>query len=146
MPAAQQMYPRKSDDAFSWLRPPATMVDPQAWDKFWRDRITHGVAGYVDMFCDDGTLVDAMRTSGFQTVLCVGNGLSQEPRALASAGFGVTALDLSPLAAEANQGASPPPSISFVFSAGGHSDRMGAWSSWWATFAMSVSALGRLML
>ncbi|MHC4766194.1 MAG: class I SAM-dependent methyltransferase [Planctomycetota bacterium] len=33
-------------------------------------------------------------------VLCAGNGLSQEPKALAQAGFDVVALDLSPLAVE----------------------------------------------
>jgi hypothetical protein len=60
------------------------------------------------MFCDDGELVDAMRTNGVQTVLCVGNGLSQEPRALAAAGFDVTALDLSPFASKAAEGATPP--------------------------------------
>jgi len=31
-------------------------------------------------------------------VLCAGNGIAQEPRALAAAGFAVTALDISPVA------------------------------------------------
>jgi hypothetical protein len=58
----------------------------------------HDVAGFVHMFCEDWELVGAMRANGMKTVLCVGNGISQEPRALAWAGFDVTALDLSPLA------------------------------------------------
>jgi SAM-dependent methyltransferase len=41
-------------------------------------------------------------------VLCVGNGISQEPRALAWAGFDVTALDLSPYATEVAREATPP--------------------------------------
>ncbi len=36
---------------------------------------------------------------GLRTVLCAGNGVSQEPRALAAMGFEVTALDISPVAA-----------------------------------------------
>ena len=97
------------DDEFGWLMPPTTLVDPGAWDTYWRDQLTHRVAGLVDMFCDDGELVDAMHANGFQTVLCVGNGISQEPRALASAGFDVTALDLSPFASAMAQQATPPP-------------------------------------
>ena len=96
-----------AEDDYSWLMPPDTVIDPAMWDKYWRDQITHGVAGFSDMFCDDGELVDAMRASRFRTVLCVGNGLSQEPRALAAAGFDVTALDLSPFAAEAANQAAP---------------------------------------
>ena len=41
-------------------------------------------------------------------MLCVGNGISQEPRALAWAGFDVTALDLSPYAAAVAQDTVPP--------------------------------------
>jgi hypothetical protein len=36
-----------------------------------------------------------MQSRGLRTVLCAGNGISQEPRALAEAGFGVHALDCS---------------------------------------------------
>jgi SAM-dependent methyltransferase len=93
---------------FSWMYPPATLVDPQPWDQFWRDRLANGMAGAVHMFCDDGPLIDAMRANGLKTVLCVGNGISQEPRALARAGFEVTALDLSPFATEVAQRAELP--------------------------------------
>lgn len=97
-----------SDDDISWLFPPATMVESAPWDQFWRDQLSHGVAGFVHLFCDDGELVDVMRANGFKTVLCIGNGISQEPRALSWAGFDVTALDLSPFATEVASGAAPP--------------------------------------
>jgi hypothetical protein len=93
---------------FSWFFPPRTLVDPAPWDQYWRDRLAHGVAGFSHMFCDDGPLVDVMRASGLKTVLCVGNGVSQEPRALAWAGCDVTALDLSPLAIKVASDAAPP--------------------------------------
>lgn len=99
---------RHSVDDFSWFFPPATLVDPVPWDQYWRDQLSHGVAGFVHLFCDDGDLVDAMRAGGLKTVLCVGNGISQEPRALAWAGFDVTALDLSPFATEVARESSPP--------------------------------------
>src|SRR5688500_15384770 len=79
-------------------RPRRSMVDPAAWDQFWHDELTRGTATFVDMFCSEGRLIDAMRANRLKTVLCVGNGISQEPRALARAGFDVTALDLSPFA------------------------------------------------
>jgi hypothetical protein len=44
------------------------------------------------------TLVNTMLEYGLRTVLCAGSGISQEPRALAEAGFDVTALDVSPTA------------------------------------------------
>jgi hypothetical protein len=90
------------------MNPPTTMVDPQPWDKFWQDRLANDMAGAVHMFCDDGPLIDAMRANGLKTVLCVGNGISLEPRALAWAGFEVTALDLSPFASEIAQHATMP--------------------------------------
>lgn len=95
-------------DDFSWMLPPTTLVDPVAWDGYWREQFSHGVAGFVHMFCDDGDLVDAIRANGLRTVLCVGNGISHEPRALAWAGFDVTALDLSPFATEVASRAAPP--------------------------------------
>jgi hypothetical protein len=95
-------------DEFEWLLPPKSVADPTAWDEYWQNQLSHGVADFVHLFVDDGELVDAMRCSGFKTVLCVGNGISQEPRALAWAGFDVTSLDLSPLAMKAASEAAPP--------------------------------------
>jgi len=74
--------PRVPDDD-SWIEPPISLVDPEPWDRFWYERLAHGVGGFVHLFCDDGKLVDTMRANGLNTVLCVGNGISQEPRALA---------------------------------------------------------------
>lgn len=96
--------PLQSTDDLSWLIPPRTLVDASAWDTYWQQQFSHGFGAFVqqfaDLFCDDGDLVDFMRADGLRTVLCVGNGISQEPRALEWAGFDVTALDLSPFAAE----------------------------------------------
>ncbi|MGE5191712.1 MAG: class I SAM-dependent methyltransferase [Deltaproteobacteria bacterium] len=94
-------------DNFDWLFPPNTVRDPAAWDAYWEKQLYYGVAGFVHMFVDDGDLVDAMRQNGLHSVLCIGNGISQEPRALAWAGFDVTSLDLSPLAAKTAREASP---------------------------------------
>lgn len=91
-----------------WLFPPATVTDSGAWDRYWKMQLDHGVAGFVHMFCDDGDLVDAMVANELRTVLCVGSGLSFEPRALAAAGFEVTAIDLSPLAVQVVEGTEPP--------------------------------------
>jgi len=98
----------ESPGDFNWMFPPRTVVDPAAWDRYWHDQLTHGVAGFVDLFVHDGELVDAMRANGLRTVLCVGNGISQEPRALAWAGFDVTSVDISPLAAKVASDATPP--------------------------------------
>src|SRR2546426_7250186 len=98
----------KGHEDFSWFFPPNTRADAAAWDRFWHDQLSHGVAEFVHLFVDDGDLVDAMRANGLSTVLCVGNGISQEPRALAWAGFDVTALDLSPLATKVADEAAPP--------------------------------------
>jgi SAM-dependent methyltransferase len=96
------------DDDCSWLNPPTSLVDPAAWDTYWYQHLSHGVGGFVHLFCDDGELVDTMRANGLKTVLCVGNGISQEPRALAWAGFDVTALDLSPYAMKVAHATTPP--------------------------------------
>lgn len=91
--------------------PPNTLVEPEPWDQFWRIRIANGMAGAVHDFCNDGALIDAMRANGLRTVLCIGNGISLEPRALAWAGFEVTVLDLSPFATEVAQRATFPDNL-----------------------------------
>ena len=98
----------QDDDDDSWLDPPISLVDPAPWDRYWYEHLRHGVGDFVHLFCDDGELVDTMRANGLNTVLCVGNGISQEPRALAWAGFDVTALDLSPYATQVASELTPP--------------------------------------
>lgn len=98
----------RDDDDYDWLTPPISLVDPVPWDMFWYAQISHGFADFIHLFCDDGALVDTMRANGLKTVLCVGNGISQEPRALAWAGFDVTALDLSPYATQVASELNPP--------------------------------------
>lgn len=85
----------------SWLRPPGDIHDVTAWDHYWREQAEHGLTpALFDLFSQDDELVDEMRNHGLATVLCVGSGISQEPRALAHAGMTATALDSSPIAIE----------------------------------------------
>jgi len=100
--------PVRVRDDDSWLHPPVSLVDPAPWDRYHYEHLVHGVGDFVHLFCNDGELVDAMRANGLKTVLCVGNGISQEPRALAWAGFDVTALDLSPYAIQVASELDPP--------------------------------------
>jgi SAM-dependent methyltransferase len=99
---------REQLEQLNWMLPPGTVTDPAAWDRYWQDQLSHGFDGFVHLFVDDGELVDAMRAHELRTVLCVGNGISQEPRALAWAGFDVTSLDISPVAAKVASDAAPP--------------------------------------
>jgi len=92
------------DDNLSWLLPPRNMRDPAAWDRYWNGLLSHGIGpGLNDMMAGDPETVRAMAEMGLKTVLCAGSGISQEPRALAEAGFEVTALDLSPVAVKLAQ-------------------------------------------
>jgi len=91
-------------DEWNWLMPPRDVHETEAWDRHWQNQISHGLGpGIFDIFCRDEELVRAMRERGMTTVLCAGNGISQEPRALAEAGFQVTALDSSKVAIEIAQ-------------------------------------------
>jgi SAM-dependent methyltransferase len=103
-------------DDFRWLFPPDDVHDSQAWDRYWNDQISHGLNPQIfDMFSDDRGLIAYMTSRGFRSVLCAGNGISQEPRALESAGFDVTALDLSPAAAQLAQAIRPGPDYLSMF-------------------------------
>lgn len=93
------------------LRPPTDMTDAAAWDTYWQNQLSLPTVGMIHMFVNDGQLVDAMRENDLRTVLCVGNGISQEPKALAAAGFDVTALDLSPAASAIAEEATPPDDV-----------------------------------
>lgn len=86
---------------------PDTTTDAIAWDHYWQGYLEHQGNTSSDMWVRDGRLVDAMRAHDLKTVLCVGNGTSNEARALAWAGFDVIALDLSPLATQAASSYAP---------------------------------------
>ena len=89
------------DEDFSWMFPPQDLLNADAWDRYWISQIEHGIGPQLaDMFCWDDELVGAMTRANMKTVLCVGSGISQEPRALAQAGFTVAAMDVSPAAIE----------------------------------------------
>jgi hypothetical protein len=90
-----------ADDDMGWFWPPSDVHSADAWDRYWNDQVTHGLAPPLFDFFNFGTEKEVVRTmlhGGMRTVLCAGSGISQEPRALAEAGFEVTVLDLSPVA------------------------------------------------
>lgn len=88
--------------------------DEGFWDDWWRHRLLDGSPNLLlpgfsgpigrdpsslyKLVNRDDLLATVMVEQGLRTVLCVGNGVSQEPRALAAAGFEVTALDISSVA------------------------------------------------
>jgi SAM-dependent methyltransferase len=89
----------EDDLDLDWLDPPADPLDSSAWDSYWTEHLRHEIGPpFFDMFCDDRRLVEVMNSEGMKSVLCAGSGISQEPHALADAGFEVMALDLSPRA------------------------------------------------
>lgn len=89
------------DVELRWLYPPKNPEDVAGWDQYWTEQVAHGLGPPLfDMLCDDHKLVTTMNNEGMSRILCAGNGISQEPQALAAAGFEVVALDLSPRATE----------------------------------------------
>ena len=85
----------------SWLDPPSDIHSVSAWDRYWRDQVEHGLLpGMCDLFAGDGDLLDELVRRNLTSILCVGIGISQEPRALAYAGMNVVALDSSAVAIE----------------------------------------------
>ena len=84
-------------DMMKLLEPPADLTDGAAWDQYWENHLRLGFGPPMfDILIHDGDLVRSMREAHLVTVLCVGNGMSMEPRALAAAGLTVTALDVAP--------------------------------------------------
>ncbi len=82
--------------------------DSESWDRWWQARLSEGTDDVFPTFPapiaqpaanSDDLLITVMAEYGLRTVLCAGNRVSQEPRALAEAGCDVTALDISPVAA-----------------------------------------------
>lgn len=91
--------PPDEPDDDSWFFPPEDVHDRAAWDRYWQNQVSHGLTPPLfDMHCQDAPLIECLRKRRGRTVLCAGNGISQEPRALAAAGFDVTAIDLSAMA------------------------------------------------
>jgi hypothetical protein len=89
--------------------------DAGFWDDWWTHRLSEcsgnrflfpcfpGPIGWdpcslYNLVNRDDLLATVMSEQGLRTILCVGNGISQEPRALAAAGFDVTAMDISSVA------------------------------------------------
>jgi hypothetical protein len=90
-----------NDDEFRWLDLPEDLLDPNGWDRYWNDQISHGYGPPIfDMWCNDRPIIKAMSEHAMKRVLCAGAGISLEPRVLAAAGFDVVALDFSPRALE----------------------------------------------
>jgi len=84
----------EKDDDLEWFWPPSTIADVAAWDRYWNDQISHGLTPPLfDLLNNGSHLAAVMNGLGMRSLLCVGNGISQEPRAFAEAGFNVTALD-----------------------------------------------------
>jgi Methyltransferase domain len=99
IPGPIETSPQLPEDDMSWFFPPRDVHDSVVWDRYWHDQVTHGLTPPLfDMFCRDDSLIQCLIKRGARTVLCAGNGMSQEPRALAAARFEVTAMDLSPAA------------------------------------------------
>jgi len=92
------------------LMPPSDPCDVSGWDRYWDAHVREGFGpGFYDMAIDDRALVAVVKAEGLRRVLCAGNGLSLEPWYFAVGGCQVTALDLSPRAAEILQIVELPP-------------------------------------
>lgn len=81
----------------AWMIPPTDMHDASAWDVYWRNQAEQGLLGIqlFDALSNSKDVAAAMSANGLRSVLCVGNGLSFEPKVMGEAGFDVTVMDLS---------------------------------------------------
>ncbi len=96
-PCEDRPHDSSVHDMIKLLEPPADLSDGSAWDQYWENHLKLGFGPPIfDMGINDSGLVRSMRDAALFKVLCVGNGMSMEPRALAAAGFAVTALDVAP--------------------------------------------------
>jgi hypothetical protein len=105
-----QLSAAQREQATAWLaafeagrlNPPRDVRDPQGWDNYWKNQIEVGAIdqGFADMMSSDGGLPGLLTRRGSQTILCAGNGLSNEALSLAMLGFHVTALDISAVPAD----------------------------------------------
>jgi Methyltransferase domain len=102
-------------------KPYNSSPDAAYWDQWWNDLLSDGRAlpymfpiiespmvlhqgNYYAVAHSDDLLISVMVEHGLRTILCAGSGISMEPRALAEAGFNVTALDVSPTALRVVEG------------------------------------------
>jgi hypothetical protein len=78
------------------------MHSRDAWDEYWKNQLKFGPmeVSVNDGLSSNASLPGLLSQRGSRTILCVGNGLSSEPVALALHGFHVTALDISAVPAE----------------------------------------------
>jgi len=96
------------------------------WDAWWRRRLARDTTdcgplspswfhlhwgNLFNLSQRDDLLVHVMAEYGLRSVLCAGNGVSQEPRALARAGFDVTAMDISAVAMAFAENYEPKPKL-----------------------------------
>ena len=79
------------------LTPPADVHSSAAWDEYWRNQLKVGAVdqGFADFMSSDTRLPPLFARRSARTILCAGNGLSNEALALTLLGFNVTALDIS---------------------------------------------------
>lgn len=92
------------DSDMDWFFPPQDVHNPAAWDRYWNEQVAHDLGPPMcDLFSQDDELIQVMQQCGLRSVLCVGSGIAQEPRAIAAAGFNVSVLDLSPVALQLAQ-------------------------------------------
>jgi len=105
------------------LMPPRDVSDVSAWDRYWDAHVREGFGpGFFDAPIRPD-LVTIVKAAGLRRVLCAGNGLSLEPWYFAVEGCQVTALDLSPRAAEILQIVELPPEWRLqADQSGGHID------------------------
>jgi hypothetical protein len=78
--------------------PPKDVHDVAGWDEYWKSRLRSGgeESALADQRASDPDLPALLARRGARTILCVGNGNSEEAAALALLGFEVTVLDISP--------------------------------------------------
>ena len=100
--AAQWLEASKSGD----LNPPSDVHDAHGWDEYRQSNLRVGAVhqAFADMMSSDPELLPLLTHRGARSILCVGNGLSMEAASLGVAGFEVTALDVSAVAAAAVAG------------------------------------------
>lgn len=97
------------DESDAWLGsfkgakadPPKDVHDVAGWDEYWKGRLLESGADHAlaDQRASDPALPALLGRRGTRTILCVGNGTSEEAAAFALHGFHVTVLDISPILA-----------------------------------------------